>query len=111
MRQPQVTLRKGPLETAQTFEQSPRFALWCKCCAGRHAEQGINLAAKTSLPSGNPVGASGVGIADRPNHHDHASQIAVGYTVSRPMADSATFGLSSRRASLITLTLIDRTVA
>lgn len=102
MRQPQITLRKGPLEAAQTFEQSPRFALWCKCCSGRHAKQGINLAAKTSLPSGNPVGALGAGTADRPNHHDHASKIAVSYTVSRPMADSATFGLSSRRASPIT---------
>jgi hypothetical protein len=60
------------------------------------------LLRNTSLPSGNPVGASGAGIVDRPNHHQHASKIAVGYTASRPTADSATFGLSSRRASPIT---------
>ena len=95
-------LRKGPFKTAQTFEQSPRFALWCTCCTGRHAEQGINLTAKTSLPSDDPVGTSGVGIADRPNHHDHAPKIAVGYAASRPMLEGATFGLSSQRASLIT---------
>jgi hypothetical protein len=55
----------------------------------------------TSLPSGNPVGASGVGIPDRPMHRDHASKIALGYTVSRSMADSAIFGLSPWRASPI----------
>ena len=66
---------------------------------------------KTSLPSGNPVGASGVGIVDRTNHHNHAHKIAVGYNDSRPIAESATFDLSSRRASLMTLTLIYRTVA
>ena len=60
------------------------------------------LLRKTSLPSGSPVGASGAGIVDHPNHHEHASMIAVGYTASRPMAESATFGLSSRRASSIT---------
>jgi hypothetical protein len=57
---------------------------------------------KNSLPSGNPVGASEVGITDRPNHHDHAPKIAVGFDPFRPLAESATFGLSSRRASLIT---------
>ena len=69
------------------------------------------LLRKTSHPSGNPVGASGVGIADRPNHHDHAPKIAVGYAASRPMSEIATFGVSSRRPPHITLTLIDRTVA
>ena len=67
------------------------------------------LLRNTSLPSGDPVGESGAGIVDRPNHHDHAFKIAVGYTASRHMLESATFGVSSQRPSLFALTLIDRT--
>jgi hypothetical protein len=78
-----VILRKGPLETAQTFDQSPRLDLlvcvlhWPPCRTGHQPPY-----EKPHPPSGAAVGGSGAGTVDRPNHHAHASKIAVGYTAS-----------------------------